>query len=112
MSANQTDNKQLGQLLISGDIEAFNQAREQITASSLIGLDLCGMDLRNLNASGLNMQDCHLRHTDLRGIDFSQTNLEGASISCAKISGTLFPDDLSAEEITLSLVHGTRMRLR
>lgn len=110
MSANQSDNEQLGQLLVSGDIAAFNQAREQIAEYSLVGLDLCGVDLRNLNAKGLNMRDCRLKHTDLRGIDFSETNLEGTSISCAKISGTLFPHSLSAEEITLSLVHGTRMR--
>jgi len=112
MPANQPDNEQLGQLLINGDIAAFNQAREHIQAYSLAGLDLCGIDLRNINARGLDMQDCHLRHTDLRGIDFSQTSLQGASISCAKISGTLFPDNLSAEEITLSLVHGIRMRIR
>lgn len=112
MPANQIDIEQLGQLLIDGDITAFNQAREQIAEYSLAGLDFSGVDLRNLNARGLDMRDCHLRHTDLRGIDFSETNLGGTSISCAKISGTLFPDNLSAEEITLSLVHGTRMRLR
>jgi hypothetical protein len=38
--------------------------------------------------------------------------LEGASINSAKISGTYFPPSLSAEEITLSLVHGTRLRYR
>jgi len=40
----------------------------------------------------------------------STTLLDGASIGGAKISGTLFPRNLDAEEITLSLVHGTRMR--
>ena len=110
MPANQSANKQLGQLLLDGDIAAFNQAREQITEYSLADMDLSGIDLRNLDARGLDMRDCHLGHTDLRGIDFSETNLQGASISCAKISGTLFPQSLSAEEVTLSLVHGTRMR--
>ncbi len=51
-----------------------------------------------------------LRHGDMRGVDFSHTNLEGASINGAKISGTLFPKELRAEEILLSLQHGTRMR--
>ena len=110
MPANHPYDRQLGQLLLDGDIDAFNKAREKIAESSLVGLDLSGIDLRNINARGLDMRDCHLRHADLRGIDFSETKLEGASISCAKISGTLFPHNLSAEEITLSLVHGTRMR--
>ena len=110
MAANNPNDKQLGKLLLDGEIGAFNQTREKTGAYSLAGLDLSGVDLRNINASGLNMRDCRLGHSDLRGIDFSETNLAGASISCARISGTLFPSDLSAEEITLSLVHGTRMR--
>ena len=110
MPVNPSDSNQLGQLLLDGDIDAFNRRREKIAECSLAGLDLSGVDLRNMNASGLDMRDCRLKHSDLRGIDFSEANLVGASISCAEISGTLFPRNLSAEEITLSLVHGTRMR--
>ena len=110
MAAYNPNDKQLGQLLLDGEIGAFNQTREKTGAYSLAGLDLSGVDLRNINARGLDMRDCHLGHADLRGIDFSETDLGGASISCAKIAGTLFPQNLSAEEITLSLVHGTRMR--
>ena len=110
MVANQSNDRQLEQLLLNGDIDAFNQARAQVDACTLRDLDLRSLDLRSLNAGNLDMQGCELKHTDLRGIDFSQTNLQGASISCAKISGTLFPNNLSADEITLSLVHGTRMR--
>ena len=69
-------------------------------------------DLRGLVAGGLDMQDCYLRQADLRGVDFRKTRLEGASINGAKISGTYFPHELAAEEITLSLLHGTRMRYR
>ena len=110
MPANQPYKSQLSLLLLDGDIDAFNAAREKITEYSLTDLDLSGIDLRKMNARGLDMRNCHLRHADLRGVDFSETDLGGASISCAKISGTLFPRDLSAEEINLSLVHGTRMR--
>ena len=42
--------------------------------------------------------------------DFRKANLEGASINAAKISGAYFPPELSASEIELSLLHGTRMR--
>ena len=38
------------------------------------------------------------------------TNLEGASLLGAKLSGTYFPTELSAQEIRLSLDTGTRLR--
>ncbi|NIV31835.1 MAG: hypothetical protein GWN58_20815, partial [Anaerolineae bacterium] len=50
------------------------------------------------------------RQADLRGLDLRQTRLEGASIHGAKVAGVYFPEDLSAEEIQLSLLQGTRMR--
>jgi len=36
--------------------------------------------------------------------------MDGASINACKISGVLFPVELSTSEIELSLFHGTRMR--
>lgn len=97
-------------LLCQGMTEAFNQARQDRETVSIRGADLCGVDLRGLDTRGLDMRDCHLRRTDLRGLDLSTALLEGASIGGAKISGVLFPREFSAEEITLSLVHGTRLR--
>ena len=102
----------LYQMLREGHIEAFNEHRESGEECNLRGCDLSGLDLRNLNADGLDLRDCYLRQADLRGIDFSSCRLEGASINGSKIYGTLFPAALSAEEITLSLQHGTRMRYR
>ncbi len=99
-------------LLRDGSVEEFNRQQEAGEKCDLRGCDLSGLDLRNLNADGLDLRDCYLRQADLRGIDFSNTRLEGASINGAKIYGTLFPTKLSAEEITLSLQHGTRMRYR
>ncbi|MFT6891870.1 MAG: hypothetical protein ACJASY_003929, partial [Halioglobus sp.] len=52
------------------------------------------------------------RNCDLSGIDFRQTNLEGASILDAKVSGAYFPAELDAAEIRLSLETGTRLRYR
>ncbi len=104
------DQQQLSQLLCHGDIESLNQTLEQMKIPSIRGADLCGIDLRKLHTKRLDMRDCHLRRTDLRGLDLSTALLDGASIGGAKISGTLFPRNLGAEEITLSLVHGTRMR--
>jgi len=102
----------MNQLLREGPIEEFNRRRQAGEPCEAAGAYLRGADLRTLEAVGLDMRDCYLRQADLRGVDFSRTNLEGASIYCAKISGALFPPELTAEEINLSLVHGTRMRYR
>ena len=97
-------------LLKQGETDEFNRRREAGEEVDLRGVDLRGADLRELIAKDLDLGDAYLRHADPRGLDLRQTNLEGASINSAKISGTYFPAALSAEEITLSLVHGTRLR--
>lgn len=97
-------------LLRHGKIEEFNARRARGETVNLTSCDFRGLDLRGLDASGLDFTDSYFRQTDLRGVDFTQSKLEGASIYGAKISGSYFPRELSAEEITLSLLHGTRMR--
>jgi len=76
----------------------------------LNGTNLRGSDLRGLNTDGLDLGDAYLRGADLRGLDLRGVNLEGASIGKAHLSGTYFPEELSATEILMSLEHGTRMR--
>lgn len=100
----------LYQLLREGEVDTFNQQRMAGEQCDLRGCDLRGLDLRKLDAKDLDLSNTYLRQADLRGVDFSRTRLEGASINGAKISGTYFPPELNAEEITLSLLHGTRMR--
>lgn len=100
----------LYRLLREGKIAEFNALKAQGQSSDLTFCDFRGVDLRGLDADGINFSGCYFRQSDLRGIDFSNCNLEGASINGAKISGTLFPRRLTATEITLSLLHGTRMR--
>ncbi len=99
-------------LLRDGEIEEFNARHAAGESCDLRGCDFRTSDLRKLHAKGLDLRDCYFRQADLRGIDFSEAQLEGASINAAKISGTYFPPQLSAEEIMLSLTHGTRMRYR
>ena len=111
-STSDTSLDRLKKLLSEGHIGEFNRERPKEGALDLRGLDLRHTDLRALDTSGLDLGDCHLRQADLRGLDLRQTNLEGASIGSAMISGTYFPVELSAEEINLSLQHGTRMRYR
>jgi uncharacterized protein YjbI with pentapeptide repeats len=99
-------------LLCRGEVARFNEARRAGAPCDLSGADLRGADLRELDARGLDLGDAYLRQADLRGLDLRETRLAGASIYGAKISGAYFPAELSAEEITLSLLHGTRMRYR
>lgn len=102
----------LYQLLRDGKVQEFNEQRAAGKTPDLSGLDFRGLDLRELDAHGLDLSNGYFRQADLRGVDFSETRLEGASINAAKISGALLPRELDAEEITLSLIHGTRMRYR
>ncbi len=98
------------QLLREGCITEFNAKKAAGDRVDLRSCDLRGVDLRGLEADGLDFSDCYFRQADLRGVDFRKAKLEGASINAAKISGTYFPQELTASEIELSLLHGTRMR--
>lgn len=97
-------------LLREGKIKEFNVRKASGEACALRGCDLRGLDLRGWDAIGLDLRDCYFRQSDLRGVDLSQSMMDGASINAAKISGVLFPSELSAMEIEMSLLHGTRMR--
>ena len=110
MAAPEMKDNHLYHLLREGKIDDFNNARAKGETPDLINADMRGLSLQGLNADGLDLQGCYFRQADLRGIDFSKANLDGVSIHAAKISGCNFPMELSAEEIDLSLSHGTRMR--
>lgn len=92
------------------DFNAYRAANNE--PCDLSGSDFRGIDLRNAELNGINLSNCWFRQADLRGLNLRSCNLRGASIRAAKISGTYFPDELSADEILLSLNHGTRMRYR
>ena len=100
----------LFQALLAEDFELFNQLRDKGDTTSFANAALRGFDLRDANLKGLDFSGAYLRNTDLRGVDLRETQLEGASIREAKLSGTFFPTALTASEITLSHVHGTRLR--
>jgi uncharacterized protein YjbI with pentapeptide repeats len=112
MSEPQYKTDPLYHLLRLGHIEEFNKRRGQGETCDLVEADLRHLDLRGMDARDLDMTGCYLRDADLRGLDLRSARLDGASIHNAKISGTWFPPDLAAEEINLSLTHGTRMRYR
>ena len=91
-------------------IDEFNERIANGEECSLVGCDFRSLDLRKLNVDGLNLEDAYFRNADVRGVDFRNTDLEGASFAGAKISGTYFPSCFSAQEITMSVAYGTRLR--
>ena len=101
----------LYRLLRDGKVAEFNQRVAAGEQANVAGCDYRHLNLQGLETSGLDFSNCYFRQTDLRGIDFSNcATLNGTSIHGAKISGVLFPKELSANEILLSLEHGTRLR--
>lgn len=93
-------------------IQEFNAllAAGKVPLDALRGGDFRGLDLRELNPRGLDLRDGYFRGADLRGLDFSHTHLEGASFGLAHISGCLFPREIRADDLRLSVELGTRVR--
>jgi uncharacterized protein YjbI with pentapeptide repeats len=111
MAAPSISDDPLYRLLREGKIAEFNQRIAAGEKTNLTGCDFRHLNLQGLVATGLYFSNSYFRQSDLRGVDFSNcASLEGASIHAAKISGVYFPKQIRAEEILLSLEHGTRIR--
>ncbi len=98
------------QLLREGKAVEFNQRRQHGEQCDLRGCDFSRVDLRELDADGLDLSDAYFRMADLRGLDLRNTRLEGASFAAANISGAYFPVEIRADELLMSIEHGTRIR--
>ncbi len=105
-----TDGDEMYTLLRDEKIDEFNAKRAEGKECNLSGMHLRNFDLKKINTDGINFSNASLHGADLRGLNLSNCNLDGASIRNAKVSGTLFPKNLSPSEIALSLNQGTRMR--
>jgi uncharacterized protein YjbI with pentapeptide repeats len=103
---------EMHRLLREGRISDFNARRLKGETPDFRGVDLRGCDLRGANLDGLDLSNSYFRQADLRGLNLTTCKIEGASMIDANVSGAYFPKELSAEEIRLSLEHGTRMRYR
>ncbi len=97
-------------LLFEENLDRFNQLVEQGQAPDLRNQNLSGLDLRRARLRGLDLSGSYLRNTNLRGVDLSGCNLSGASMEGAKISGAWLPDNVTAEEVRMSVELGTRIR--
>ena len=76
----------------------------------LSGAHLSAYDLRKCHLKKADLRNAYLRSCDLRSCDLSEAQLEGASMKEAKVSGVMFPREISAPEIQMTLAHGTRIR--
>lgn len=98
------------QLLRDEKVEQFNKLKADGKSCDLTACDFKGLDLRNMDANGLDLTDAYFRGADLRSVDFRGATLAGASLADSKISGCYFPDDITAQEILMSVNLGTRIR--
>ena len=95
----------------SDDAERFNAEIAALGGSvDLENCDLSNQDLRRFNLRSANLRNAYLKMADLRGVDLSSAQMDGASINRAHISGAFFPRSIPAQEVLLSVEHGTRMR--
>lgn len=102
----------LFQLLREGRIPEFNERKASGVKCNFAAGDFRGSDLRGMDAEDIDFRDAYFRGADLRGIDLRSSDLQGASMARAHISGCYFPDELSANEIIMSVDRGTRLRYR
>lgn len=107
----QLDNP-LYRLIRGEDIAGFNASKPKTGEIDLCSGDFRGLDLRGLDASRVRFTDAYFRGADLRGLDLRESNMEGASLAHAQISGAYFPAELTADEILMSVNFGTRLRYR
>ena len=92
--------------------EKFNELVAQGKMPHLQNQNLEKVDLRGYNLSNIDFSGAYMRGTNLSGQDLRGANFSGASLKEANVSGCFFPEDLSPDEIRLSLEFGTRIRHR
>ena len=92
--------------------EKFNELVAQGQVPHLQNQNLANLDLRTYDLSKMDLSGSYMRGANLSGVDLRGANLSGVSLKDARVSGCYFPQDISAEEIRLSLEFGTRVRHR
>lgn len=107
-------NDELANLIRNEQSAPFNDrakaAAEKTERLDLRNAQLRACDLRKFDLRRADLSGAYLRLADMRGLDLSEALLEGASLRDAKISGVLFPKNIRAEEIQVSVLYGTRLR--
>ena len=97
-------------LLREGKIDEVNNIIAAGGKPSFSNTDFRSMSLIGLNATGLDFSNTHFLLSDLTDLDLSTCELKGANLKGAKVCGTLFPPEIPAMQIIMSIEHGTRLR--
>jgi uncharacterized protein YjbI with pentapeptide repeats len=97
-------------LLRVGEVDAFHKNIEDRDLVDFAGADLRGTDFRKADLSKVILRNAYMRDADLRGCDLRHLDFQGVSLQNAKISGAYFPENVTADEILMSVLHGTRIR--
>jgi uncharacterized protein YjbI with pentapeptide repeats len=97
--------------LRAGDLSTFHQQIEERDVVDFTDADLRAVDMRKADISKVVLRGAYLRDADLRGVDLRDKDLEGCTFLRARISGTFFPPELSAQELRNSIDLGTRVRM-
>jgi uncharacterized protein YjbI with pentapeptide repeats len=92
------------------DAAGFQKHSESRKAVDFSNSDLRGIDLHTVDLSKVILRGAYLRDADLRGQDLRHMDLEGCSMLSARIGGTYFPANVSAQEVSNSVQFGTRIR--
>lgn len=101
------------QAIVNEDVDTFNKIclthdHFDLSSHSFLSVDFRKFDL---SKALFNFDNCYFKSSDLRGQTLSHSSFSGASMHLARVSGVLFPDNVSAQEIELSINKGTRIRL-
>ena len=97
-------------ILFEENRDAFNRAVAEGQTMDFSNQNLSDLDLTGFNLAFANLNGAYLRGANLAGLDLSGASMHAASMKNAKISGCLFPPEISAEEIRLSVEMGSRLR--
>lgn len=98
--------------LRAGEIDSFHRMISTRAAVDFSETDLRAVDLRKIDLKKVVLRGSYLKLADLRGCDLRHMDMEGCSLHQAKVGGTYFPANVSAEEVRLSVQEGTRIRTR
>lgn len=97
--------------LRAGEIDAFQRLVAERNTVDFSDADLRGVDLHAIDLGKVILRGAYLRDADLRGQDLRHHDMSGCSLYHARISGVFFPENLTADEIRLSVDFGTRLRV-
>jgi|JYMV01.1.fsa_nt_gi uncharacterized protein YjbI with pentapeptide repeats len=99
--------------IIDEEVDEFNKICLSEDYFDLSSHSFLSVDFRKLDLSkaSFNFDNCYFKSSDLRGQTLVKSTFSGASMHLARVSGVLFPETVSAQEIELSINKGTRIRL-